>query len=92
VPYDAWLRTDFSSEIGSLLLSDRAADRGWFERGAIKGLLNGHFDGTANNGRQIWSLWNLELWARACLDGERPLMPSMEELDTADAREPALAG
>jgi asparagine synthase (glutamine-hydrolysing) len=92
VPYDQWLRTDFAPDIKAVLLSDRARDRDWFQPRAIETLLADHFDGRANYGRQIWALWNLELWARACLDGIRPELPPMADLGVLDrSAEPALA-
>ena len=72
VPYEEWLRERFWPDIERTLLSEAAADRGWFRVEAIRSLLDEHRTGRANHARQIWTLWGLELWAGIFLDGQRP--------------------
>jgi asparagine synthase (glutamine-hydrolysing) len=72
VPYDEWLRGEFRSSVSDCLDSDRAFSRGWFRPESMRSLLEEHWAGRANHGREIWNLWGLELWARIFLDGDRP--------------------
>ncbi len=72
VPYESWLRERFAPSIEALLLSERALDRGWWQREPVRAMFESHHRGTENLSRQIWALWGLEVWARIFLDGERP--------------------
>lgn len=75
VPYESWLRERFAPRIEALLVSDRALDRGWWRREAVRSVFAEHREGKRNLSRQVWALWGLELWARLFLDGERPATP-----------------
>ena len=68
VPLDNWFRNELRNYAYEVLLSDRAMNRGYFKREAIKNLLDEHCRGVANNGAKIWSLLFLELWHRIFLD------------------------
>jgi asparagine synthase (glutamine-hydrolysing) len=93
VPYDQWLKGRFAPHISSLLTSDRALDRKWFEAEAVRNMLADHFAGRANHGRQIWALWGLETWARIFLDGERPgARPPQDVGHSTSTPQPACAG
>jgi asparagine synthase (glutamine-hydrolysing) len=72
VPWEQWLGERYAAPIERLLTESRSLDRGWLDAAAVRQLFADHRAGAANHSRQIWTLWGLELWARACLDGERP--------------------
>jgi hypothetical protein len=79
VPFDAWLRNDFSGHVSSLLLSEHALGRGWFRPDRVIGLVNDHVAGARNYSRQIWALLTLELWARIFIDDEAVWLHEPEE-------------
>ncbi|HVM61580.1 MAG TPA: asparagine synthase (glutamine-hydrolyzing) [Verrucomicrobiae bacterium] len=67
VPYGAWLRNGLKSQVKDILLSSRAASRGYFQKGEIRRLLQA--DSKSNRfGKEIFSLLVLELWHQAFLD------------------------
>lgn len=74
VPVDSWLRGAFRQSLDEYVLSDRAHDRGLFERAALERLVREH-DAGARHGHRLWALIALELWARCFLDGEEPRSP-----------------
>jgi asparagine synthase (glutamine-hydrolysing) len=85
VPYERWLDERFAPEIEALLLDDRARAREWIRPDAIREIFTAHRGGHVNLSRQIWSLWGLELWARAFLDGERPAAGTPHDVRRAGA-------
>ena len=71
VPTAEWLRTHagFRELARDTLLSPRAAQRGYFRRGALEGLFAEHAsDVTAFYGDIIWTVLMLELWHRRHVD------------------------
>ena len=71
VPLDSWFRKELKDYSYGILMSDNCINRGYFERGSIKKLLDEHVSGRANNGARIWSLLFLELWHRMFIDTEK---------------------
>jgi len=71
IPVDKWFRNELKSYSYQILMSDRCINRNYFERQAIKRLLDDHSGARANNGARIWSLLNLELWHRMFIEGEK---------------------
>ncbi|MCC6345983.1 MAG: hypothetical protein IT388_02215, partial [Nitrospirales bacterium] len=72
VDYDAWLRRDLRSWAETLLLSPKARERGYWNPGAVAGLLEDHMSGCSrmsNTGARITALISFELWCRIYLDG-----------------------
>ena len=92
VPFNAWLRERFLGQAASLLLDATATGRDWFRPEAVRALLEAHAAGSADNTRQIWNLWGLELWARIFLDGDRAWVDSPTEVWSAVAGRTALVG
>jgi asparagine synthase (glutamine-hydrolysing) len=68
VPLDTWFRGVLKDFSYSILMSDKALNRGYFKKENIKQLLDKHSSGKANYGSRIWSLLNLELWHRIFID------------------------
>ena len=72
VPLDRWFRGKVSHLMDDLVLSDRALDRGLFNREALGDLTHSHRRGAGNHGHRLWLLANLELWQRISIDGDAP--------------------
>ncbi|MFQ5964629.1 MAG: asparagine synthase (glutamine-hydrolyzing) [Candidatus Scalinduaceae bacterium] len=68
IPIGFWFRDNFSLLIKEILLSDRAAKRGYFEMDNIKSLLEEHLTGTYDHTRRLWALICLELWHMMFID------------------------
>jgi asparagine synthase (glutamine-hydrolysing) len=67
VPYEGWLRNSLKGQVEDILLSDRAASRGYFQRSEVSGLL----EANARQGRypkEVFSLLAVELWLRQFID------------------------
>jgi len=69
VPIDLWLRTDMREFAYDVLLDRTACERGLFDAGYIRGLLDAHSSGQ-NCAPRIWALLMLELWFRMWIDRE----------------------
>jgi len=69
VPWEQWLREPFMDVVAATLLDEPARARGWFDPSAMSALIDAHKQRRQNHSRQLWTLWSLELWARAFLDG-----------------------
>jgi asparagine synthase (glutamine-hydrolysing) len=67
VPYNGWLRSEFSDRVSDILLSERALGRGYFQRGQVQQLLKSHKQ-NGNFPKEVFSLLVLELWHKAFVD------------------------
>ena len=65
VPTDNWFRGPLRSMAYDLLTGPGSRAGEWLEDGAINRLLRDHDRGIRANGRTLWAILNLELWARA---------------------------
>jgi asparagine synthase (glutamine-hydrolysing) len=70
LPVASWLREDLAPYAREVLLDPAATERGWLNPTAVERLLDEHRAGTLDHGKRIWTLLNLELWARFATDGE----------------------
>jgi asparagine synthase (glutamine-hydrolysing) len=68
VPYESWLRTDLNSWLRDLLFSQRAMERGYFDRGGVENLFSKNSE-TGAYSKEIFCLAVLELWHRIFSDG-----------------------
>jgi asparagine synthase (glutamine-hydrolysing) len=68
VPENDWLRGDLAGWAREVLLDPRTIDRGYFDREAVRGLVDRHAAGADEEGRRVWTLLALELWHRECVD------------------------
>jgi asparagine synthase (glutamine-hydrolysing) len=68
VPLSAWLRSDLRPWAQEVLLDPVSIDRGYFDQGAVRGLLDRHDAGTDGDAKRIWALVMLELWHREFVD------------------------
>jgi len=71
VPLGKWLRTTHRHIVDEYILSERAAERGIFDREYVMSLVARHSAGE-NADEKLWALINFEMWARTFIDGEGP--------------------
>lgn len=69
LPVSQWLATTWAAPVESLLLSDAATARGYFEPTVIRRVLTQHREGRIDHGMRIWTLLIFELWNRIFVDG-----------------------
>jgi asparagine synthase (glutamine-hydrolysing) len=70
-PQREWLAEGWRPMVESILGSERFAGRGWVDPSAAKKAYAEYLGGAQENSFFIWQWLNLELWARAYLDGGR---------------------
>lgn len=68
VPLDHWFRNELKEMAYDTLLSDRAMQRGYFKKEAVRKILDEHISGKWNWQNHIWNLLMLELWHRMFID------------------------
>ncbi len=79
VPLERWFRGELSDLLRDTLLSRRALERGYFNRGPVESLINGHLSGRGDYQRQLWTLLMLELWHRVHIDVPAGPVPLWED-------------
>jgi asparagine synthase (glutamine-hydrolysing) len=62
VPLDEWFRGPLLGVLREVLLSPRAVARGHFDAGRVRQLIDTHASGRVNLEKQLWILFQLELW------------------------------
>ncbi|MDP7042070.1 MAG: asparagine synthase C-terminal domain-containing protein, partial [Gammaproteobacteria bacterium] len=67
-PMGKWLREDWRDLVDAYVLGPAIEQRGWFQRKALEGIVEGQRGG-ANHDYLIWSLLVLELWMQMTVDG-----------------------
>lgn len=70
VPLGAWLRGPYWWLVEEFVLSERALQRGHFNRQLLAVIAAQHCAGKANFSDHLWLLINLEIWQRIFIDGE----------------------
>ena len=84
VPIGQFLVEGAGRLVESVLLSERTADRGLFEPGALRGLVADE-GGDADRSLKLFTLASLELWCRANIDAVTEAPPAgFEELLEAE--------
>jgi asparagine synthase (glutamine-hydrolysing) len=68
VPVETWLSRDLKGYVQDILTDRRTMQRGYFERGAVEGLLKDSAN-SGSNTHELFSLVTLELWHRQFLEG-----------------------
>ena len=71
VPLGRWFGGELGRIAREVLLDPGTLARGWFARRGVERLLAGGDSHEASSGRQVFTLLNLELWARCHLDRPR---------------------
>jgi asparagine synthase (glutamine-hydrolysing) len=62
VPTDEWFRGALAPVLKDVLLSRRALSRGYFREARLRELIEAHLGGRTNYDKQLWILFQLELW------------------------------
>ncbi len=68
VPIGQWFREDLRDVARDVLLSQTAAERGYFRKDAVQRLLDQHIEGREDHAQRLWALLMLELWHRQFID------------------------
>ena len=74
VPTDEWFRGPLQRVLRETLLSPRARGRGYFEEAPLRAMIDAHTEGRTNFDKQLWILFQLELWHLMFVD--RVLQPT----------------
>jgi len=69
LPIDEWFRGPWAPAAKSLIFSEQARDRGFFDYAYLERLWRAHADGTARHGYRFWSLLWLETWLQMFAEG-----------------------
>jgi asparagine synthase (glutamine-hydrolysing) len=69
MPMSEWIRGDLNGVVREIILSDKAAGRGYFNRAVIRKWLEEHEQRSQDHGQKLWSLFVLELWFLMFVDG-----------------------
>ena len=83
VPFGSWIRGQFRGVIDEYVLSERALERGIFNREYVSDLVARHSAGE-NHAERLWMLVNFEIWQRHFFDGE-PLRTRIDSSAVAQA-------
>ncbi|WP_437203248.1 asparagine synthase (glutamine-hydrolyzing) [Planctomicrobium sp. SH664] len=75
VPIDHWFRNELTGLLRGTLLSDRALDRGIFQRERVEQLIQEHVSKKWDHAYRLWALLCLESWHRIFVDQPPPLVP-----------------
>jgi asparagine synthase (glutamine-hydrolysing) len=68
IPVARWLREELRGTAEDLLLSERAAGRGYFEPDQVRAMWARHQSGQRNHSHHLWALMMLEMWHRLFVD------------------------
>jgi asparagine synthase (glutamine-hydrolysing) len=70
VPVGRWLRGRYRPLLDEYVVGPRAVERGLFDAGALRRVVEEHERGIDNHSERLWALMNLEIWHRLFIDGE----------------------
>ena len=90
VPLEVWFRGDLRSVFADTLLSQRATERGYFERPFVERILAEHLAGTRDHALRLWQLVVFERWHQQYVDrpASNPFPLSGRPLPFAQALQP----
>jgi asparagine synthase (glutamine-hydrolysing) len=71
-PISRWFRNELREMTHDILLSKRAAERGYFNGARVANLLEAHCAGKRDHAEILWDLLVLELWQRTFFDAPPP--------------------
>jgi len=81
VPIGVWFRGDLKPYLYSVILSDRAKKRGYFNYEYVRRIIEEHLAGRGYHEHKLWSLLWLELWHRMFIDKELKPSDSLKNMD-----------
>lgn len=70
VPVGSWMRGAFRPLLDEYVLGPRAIERGLFDAGHLRRLVEEHERGSDNHAERLWALMNFEIWHRLYIDQE----------------------
>ncbi|PYV18589.1 MAG: asparagine synthase (glutamine-hydrolyzing) [Acidobacteria bacterium] len=62
VPIADWMRGEWRPLVDSTLAAEKLKRQGLFDTGTVRGLLNEHWAGRADNRKTLWTLLTFQLW------------------------------
>ncbi|MDP1629217.1 MAG: asparagine synthase (glutamine-hydrolyzing) [bacterium] len=68
VPLERWFKNELKDYLKSILLSEKALNRGIFKKSEIERLIGRHTAGKTNYAHHLWALLTLEHWFREYFD------------------------
>ena len=68
VPIAEWINEKLKDRIHSDLRDPKSIQRGYFDPGYIRMILDEHSRGRRDHSHSVWTLWMLELWHRRFID------------------------
>ncbi len=83
VPMGSWLRGAFSGVVDEYILSERALNRGIFNRDFVRTLVKRHQQLGEDHSERLWALINFEIWQRQFIDADRAGQIDMNQLELA---------
>ncbi|GAB3679141.1 asparagine synthase (glutamine-hydrolyzing) [Salinisphaera aquimarina] len=72
VPVDLWFRGPMRDYLYDHLTSADSRTRHYYHRPRLDAVLSEHVDGRQNHEKLLWTMLNLELWHRHCLESAAP--------------------
>ncbi len=72
VPVGRWFRGSYRGLVDEYVLGDRTAERGLFDRAAVRTIVDEHAASLRDHSERLWALVNVEVWHRIFVDGESP--------------------
>lgn len=81
VPVGVWFRGDLKPCLYSVILSDRAKKRGYFNYEYIRHIIEEHLAGRGYHEHKLWSLLWFELWHRMFIDKELKPSDSLKDMN-----------
>jgi len=70
VPLDHWFRHELKELLHDTLLGTRSLERGFFEPGSVRELVEQHTTGRWDHSYRLWALLVFEMWQRTYLDSD----------------------
>jgi asparagine synthase (glutamine-hydrolysing) len=72
VPVDDWFRAELKETVRDALLGDDSFVADTLDGGHVRGLIERHASGAANEGLRLWTLLSLEIWHRVFFERDLP--------------------
>jgi asparagine synthase (glutamine-hydrolysing) len=85
VPLDLWMRGRWNDLLHDVLLNSKAVQRGYFNVGRLRQLIDEHVARKQNHQNQLWALLMLEMWHRTFID-RRPVRSTYKLSDLASPK------